>query len=140
MRNGITVGELSFNVGELITRLTHNRSVHAIDHARAVDGWEVDVVDGLKDALKRHKSGKRVQYSVPPIPTNHFDDYDVVISMLTFTSTRFSGFIRHHPDHDRSSPHQASFQASPTGSAAQRSRRGTQPSWPSPVEAVARHG
>lgn len=68
---------------ELLNKLKENRYNHTAAFEEAFDNYSAKLIKDLQDSLKQAKARKSVKiYSHLPIPENHTEDYDAVISLL----------------------------------------------------------
>jgi hypothetical protein len=68
---------------ELLNKLQDNRTNHKQTFETAYENYSDKLVKDLQEALKNAKAKKSVRiYSSLPIPEDHTEDYDSVISLL----------------------------------------------------------
>lgn len=68
---------------ELKAKVQLNRDAHRDVYLTAMDGYRQTVVDWLNEQLDKAQNGKPfVTWLQEPMPEDHTDDYDVVLSML----------------------------------------------------------
>ena len=76
------MNEVTVNKDKLIGILEKNLEQHKIDFETAVDGYYIEAVEQLENALKIAKGKGDVPYVTLTQPTSHEDEYLRTIGML----------------------------------------------------------
>lgn len=81
MRN---MREVKVKKSELLEKVRANRDAHRDLFLKAQEGYRLRIIEELDRSLKDAQEGRRVDLKVlaMPVPEDHTDDYDVVITML----------------------------------------------------------
>lgn len=95
--------DVKVGVLALLTALRTNRTSHADEYLKALEGWRVETEEKLVAELEKLRAGKEFKTVLSfPEPQNHTADYDRVIAMLemtvdkevTLTAAEFEQYVR----------------------------------------------
>lgn len=74
---------IKVRTNELLEKMTVNRKAHRELFLKAQEGYRKDVIAELDKMLADVRSGKEIRRVITlPVPEDHTDDYDCVITML----------------------------------------------------------
>jgi hypothetical protein len=78
--------EVRVHTEELKAKVQLNRDAHRDVYLTAMDGYRKVVIDWFNEQLDKAQNGMPfVTYLHEPMPEDHTDDYDVVLSMLAMS-------------------------------------------------------
>lgn len=79
--------KIKVNKDELLSTLRVNREKHAVNYAKAKEGFRILLEKELKQKLRALQEGKSIRLDFKNRkPTNNLKDYDDVISMLELST------------------------------------------------------
>jgi hypothetical protein len=74
------------NVADLLAKVKENREKHITEYKEAEQGYKEACIAKMKENLAKAEAGEDIITNLGVVrPTNHEDDYDRLISMLTWT-------------------------------------------------------
>lgn len=74
---------VTVTAADLLAKTTANRTAHLELYTKAEAGYRKAVIDELEKMLADAREGKPIRQNVHlPVPENHTEDYDRIITML----------------------------------------------------------
>ena len=74
---------VTISKAKLTVKLKENREQHKKEYEEALEGWQVEVVDALKEALKKAKKGEEFKTTFYlPEPQDYTNNYDIIIDQV----------------------------------------------------------
>lgn len=75
--------QVTVKVADLLEKIKANRETHRADFEAALEGFKIRAVEELERRLADVKAGNKVAVYVNlPLPEDHTDEYDTLISMF----------------------------------------------------------
>lgn len=80
--------KITVKTAELLEKITTNRDAHRALFLKAQEGYRKDVIAELDRMLSDARAGKEICRAINlPVPEDHTDDYDCVITMLKMSTS-----------------------------------------------------
>jgi hypothetical protein len=99
----IGLNRVQINKQKLLEKLKQNREKHKVEYEEALSGWKQDVIAEMEKNLVLAKANEFHLHIHLEKPTDHSEDYDHVISLLSASEDEIviisaSEFRQYHED------------------------------------------